>query len=464
MNDYPQSAVNAAKKALKFKEENPKMSCGTLVGWNRANQIAKRENLSKKTIKRTYSFLSRAKVYDTGSFKNEEGKYVCGSIMYAAWGGNSMLSWCKKKIEEMTNIIKIKGGVGDLYNDSEYLDYQLSQLDDSKDLEIHLDSLGGSFTDAISMYHSLAEYKGKTKAIYKGLCASATTVIASACDEVVMTDASAILIHKVLGKVDILGFFNGDDIDTLIKDLKAQKKNLNTLSEVAANIYSIKTGGKINEMLAQMKSDTWILPEDALKMGLIDYIVPTKKDKKGKDLIEELQNKIQGVEMLNGVTLPSFNKENSTKNDMDIKATIAKLFGKNETLTLKREDVELLANSIKDTLQNEVSELQSKVETLEAKTQEVKTENNQEIVNDLTDRLTKIESRDKDIATILNGFVEGLNKSFDKKLEAQNAKLTETIKQLQLKENTIVTGDRSFEGATPTTEDWINQLKKLTKK
>lgn len=43
-NDYPQSAVRAAKKALKHKEENGS-SCGTRVGWFRANQIANKEGL-----------------------------------------------------------------------------------------------------------------------------------------------------------------------------------------------------------------------------------------------------------------------------------------------------------------------------------------------------------------------------------------------------------------------------------
>jgi hypothetical protein len=35
MNDYPESAVNAAKKAIKFRDEN-NIDCGTLVGWERA--------------------------------------------------------------------------------------------------------------------------------------------------------------------------------------------------------------------------------------------------------------------------------------------------------------------------------------------------------------------------------------------------------------------------------------------
>lgn len=93
-SNYPDTAKKAARRALKHKEENG-TSCGTSVGWVRANQLASGEALSLNTVKRTFSFLSRAAVYNTGSFTDEDGKDVCGSIMYAAWGGSSMKSWCR---------------------------------------------------------------------------------------------------------------------------------------------------------------------------------------------------------------------------------------------------------------------------------------------------------------------------------------------------------------------------------
>lgn len=99
-NDYPQAAVENAQRALDFREENG-TDCGTPVGWARANQIANRENLSDETLVRTYSFLSRAKTYDQGKFTDEDGKEICGSIMYAAWGGDEMLRWAERTIETM---------------------------------------------------------------------------------------------------------------------------------------------------------------------------------------------------------------------------------------------------------------------------------------------------------------------------------------------------------------------------
>ena len=41
-NDYPQSASNNAKRAIKYKEEN-NSKCGTRVGWTRARQLAEKK-------------------------------------------------------------------------------------------------------------------------------------------------------------------------------------------------------------------------------------------------------------------------------------------------------------------------------------------------------------------------------------------------------------------------------------
>jgi len=95
--DYPDSAVNNAKRALKYAEENGWGSCGTPVGRRRASQIASRSELSDDVIKRVYSFLSRHA--QNADVPYDEG---CGGLMYDAWGGKSMLPWAKKKVKEMS--------------------------------------------------------------------------------------------------------------------------------------------------------------------------------------------------------------------------------------------------------------------------------------------------------------------------------------------------------------------------
>lgn len=86
-NDYPQEASDLAAKAIRLAEEN-NLDCATQVGKVRAQQLAKRENISIAIIERTYSYLSRAK-----EFYNPNDELACGTISYWYWGGEPMLKW-----------------------------------------------------------------------------------------------------------------------------------------------------------------------------------------------------------------------------------------------------------------------------------------------------------------------------------------------------------------------------------
>lgn len=94
-NDYPESATNNAKRALKYKSENPDNKCGTLVGWARANQLAKREKISRDTIARMASFKRHQQNKDV---PYDEG---CGGLMWDAWGGTSGVEWAINKLKQI---------------------------------------------------------------------------------------------------------------------------------------------------------------------------------------------------------------------------------------------------------------------------------------------------------------------------------------------------------------------------
>ena len=93
-NDYPASASNNAKKAIKYKEENGS-SCGTQVGWTRARQLADKKNISRDTIARMASFKRHQQHKDV---PYSEG---CGGIMWDAWGGASGIEWAIRKFEQI---------------------------------------------------------------------------------------------------------------------------------------------------------------------------------------------------------------------------------------------------------------------------------------------------------------------------------------------------------------------------
>ena len=93
-NDYPEGAVNNAKRAVEWKEKNGS-NCGTRVGWTRAGQLARREKISRDTISRMASFKRHQQHKDV---PYSEG---CGGLMFDAWGGSSGINWAISKLKEL---------------------------------------------------------------------------------------------------------------------------------------------------------------------------------------------------------------------------------------------------------------------------------------------------------------------------------------------------------------------------
>jgi hypothetical protein len=93
--DYPDAVKNNAKRGIEMNAEvNNK--CATDVGKIRAQQLAQGKPISVETIKRMYSYLSRAEeYYDEGDTK------ACGTISYLLWGGLAGKRWAESKLKEL---------------------------------------------------------------------------------------------------------------------------------------------------------------------------------------------------------------------------------------------------------------------------------------------------------------------------------------------------------------------------
>lgn len=93
-SDYPMAASENAARAIRLRDEND-LKCGTLVGWARANQLAKKENISRETIARMASF-ERHRENSKGNPKED-----CGALMWLAWGGNEGIEWAQRKLKNI---------------------------------------------------------------------------------------------------------------------------------------------------------------------------------------------------------------------------------------------------------------------------------------------------------------------------------------------------------------------------
>jgi len=93
-SNYPQAVRDEAERGIKLNDAvNNK--CATQVGKVRAQQLANGDPVTLITIKRMYSYLSRAAEY----YKPGDTE-ACGTISYLLWGGEPALRWAEKILKQ----------------------------------------------------------------------------------------------------------------------------------------------------------------------------------------------------------------------------------------------------------------------------------------------------------------------------------------------------------------------------
>ena len=144
-NDYPKSASNNAKRAIKYADKNGWGKCGTQVGKIRANQLAKGEKISRETISRMASFKRHQQHKDV---PYSEG---CGGLMWDAWGGTSGVEWAINKLKEIDSkkmsscscfSKEEEGDISDLFNNIGVSESDYEEIDR---FDIHFDEDGSPF-------------------------------------------------------------------------------------------------------------------------------------------------------------------------------------------------------------------------------------------------------------------------------------------------------------------------------
>ena len=143
--DYPDAVKNNAKRGIDLnKKVNNK--CATEVGKIRAQQLAQGKPISEETIKRMYSYLSRAEEY-----YDESDKEACGTISYLLWGGLAGKRYAAKKLKEF----------GDLELASEVINDSMAIIDDRLAYATKELAIKAAQDIGCDKYHT-HEFEGKT--------------------------------------------------------------------------------------------------------------------------------------------------------------------------------------------------------------------------------------------------------------------------------------------------------------
>jgi len=131
-----------------------------------------------------------------------------------------------------------------------------------EDLEVEINSGGGSVFAGSEIYTILKDYKGHVTVKIVGLAASAASVIAMAGNKVMMSPTAQMMIHNVST------YTSGD-----YRDMEHSAEVLKSANNTIANAYRLKTGKTQEELLKLMDNETWMTAQKAKELGFIDEIM-----------------------------------------------------------------------------------------------------------------------------------------------------------------------------------------------
>ena len=138
----------------------------------------------------------------------------------------------------------------------------------NKEISFYINSPGGIVWSGLAIYDTMQYVSSKIMTICVGQAASAGSLLLTAGEKDMRFSLpnSRIMVHQPSGG------YQGQvtDIEIQTNEIKKTKQRLN-------EIYSKHTGKKIEEISSIMERDKYFSPDEAIKFGLIDKVVESRK-------------------------------------------------------------------------------------------------------------------------------------------------------------------------------------------
>jgi len=137
---------------------------------------------------------------------------------------------------------------------------ELQQIE-SSEINVRINSYGGSVTDGIAIYNALRRHDAVINVYIDGIAASIASLIAMAGDMVYMAENALLMIHAPWGGVA------GNS-----KEIRDYADVLDTYASSMATSYARKTSKSVEEILPLLRdgADHWLTADDAMADGYVD--------------------------------------------------------------------------------------------------------------------------------------------------------------------------------------------------
>lgn len=134
----------------------------------------------------------------------------------------------------------------------------LEQLDGTENINIHINSGGGSVFGGIAIYNMLRRNNAHKTVYVDGLAASIASVIMMAGDEIVIPKNATVMIHKPSASY----FFTTKNAD----DLRRDAESLDTCQEAIMQTYMTKAKVDKEEIEQKVNDETWLTGEEVAEL------------------------------------------------------------------------------------------------------------------------------------------------------------------------------------------------------
>lgn len=139
---------------------------------------------------------------------------------------------------------------------------QIRNAKENEELEIYINSGGGSVFAGSEIYTNLKDYVGNVVVKIVGLAGSSASVIAMAGNKILMSPTAQIMIHNA--SLAVRGNHS---------DLERAKQLLRSVDIGIANAYQLKTKMEHKDLLELMEKETWMNAQVALANKFVDEVM-----------------------------------------------------------------------------------------------------------------------------------------------------------------------------------------------
>ena len=164
---------------------------------------------------------------------------------------------------------------------------EISELD-AEEIEVHINSTGGSVAEGLAIYNVLKNSNMKITTYVDGFACSAASVIFMAGDERVMNEASLLMIHNAwtYGQGDANAF-------------RRQADDLDIITQASIKAYMRHVSITEDELKGMMDNETWLSADDAKEKGFATKVLEENTEEANQSAMQSIRDRL-----LNGTIAP----------------------------------------------------------------------------------------------------------------------------------------------------------------